>query len=89
LDKNVETFLKELSALSKRYGIEIAGCGCCGSPYLEDTNGKVLAEDLFFDLKTNDYDAIEVNEEARRHRRDLHNDNFHSAEFDNDAWDDD
>lgn len=30
-----EVFLKELTALSIKYGIVIEGCGCCGSPYLE------------------------------------------------------
>lgn len=36
-------FLIELSALSLKHGIEIGGCGCCGSPYLYqrelDVNG--------------------------------------------------
>ena len=40
-------FLAELSALTRKYGIEITGCGCCGSPYLISTD----TEDLF--CKTN------------------------------------
>jgi len=31
---NQELFLKELAALTARYGIGICGCGCCGSPWL-------------------------------------------------------
>lgn len=31
----VENFLKELSELTKKHKIAIAGCGCCGSPFLE------------------------------------------------------
>lgn len=27
-------FLRELSELTKKYKIAIAGCGCCGSPYI-------------------------------------------------------
>ena len=27
-------FLKELTELTKKYGIAIEGCGCCSSPYL-------------------------------------------------------
>lgn len=27
-------FLKELSKLSRKYGVVVQGCGCCGSPYL-------------------------------------------------------
>lgn len=29
-------FLMELTALTKKYDIAIKGCGCCGSPWLED-----------------------------------------------------
>lgn len=35
--QNKERFLKELTALTKRFDIRIAGCGCCGSPRLEET----------------------------------------------------
>lgn len=31
---NLNDFLKELAELSQKYDIYIAGCGCCGSPYL-------------------------------------------------------
>jgi hypothetical protein len=27
-----EAFLEELTALSKKHGLIISGCGCCGSP---------------------------------------------------------
>jgi len=29
-------FLADLSALTMKHGVVIAGCGCCGSPYLHD-----------------------------------------------------
>ena len=29
-------FLREMSALTRKHGVEIAGCGCCGSPFLVD-----------------------------------------------------
>lgn len=32
---DVTNFLVELGQLSQKYGVIIAGCGCCGSPYLE------------------------------------------------------
>lgn len=30
----VKEFLEELTNLTKKYGIVIEGCGCCGSPLL-------------------------------------------------------
>ena len=44
--KKYEQFLKELSELSKKHGVYIAGCGCCNSPYLtevelEDSDGEL------------------------------------------------
>lgn len=36
---NVKEFLKELTELCDKYNIYIKGCGCCGSPWLEDLNG--------------------------------------------------
>ena len=43
-------FLKELSILTQKYGIEIGGCGCCGSPWLWDNNaGKESAANLEYD----------------------------------------
>lgn len=36
--ENVAAFLKELTALTHKYGIKIDGCGCCGSPNLADTD---------------------------------------------------
>lgn len=29
-------FMRELSALTKKHGVVVSGCGCCGSPALED-----------------------------------------------------
>ena len=34
--KNKDRFLEELTALTKRFDIKIDGCGCCGSPFLEE-----------------------------------------------------
>lgn len=32
--EKVAVFLEELTALSRKHGIKISGCGCCGSPSL-------------------------------------------------------
>lgn len=41
MQKDIEGFLKDLSALSLKYNIIIGGCGCCGSPYLVDRNSQI------------------------------------------------
>lgn len=48
---DLQGFLTELGELSKRYGIVIGGCGCCGSPYLEymNENMKEIATDLSYE----------------------------------------
>lgn len=51
MSENISNFLVELSVLSKKHGIYISGCGCCGSPFLTDDDnydgeGEILAENL-------------------------------------------
>ena len=48
---DLQGFLTELGELSKRYGIVIGGCGCCGSPYLDYMDGdtRVTASDLAYE----------------------------------------
>ena len=41
MQKDIEGFLKDLSALSLKYDIIIGGCGCCGSPHLIDRNSQI------------------------------------------------
>ncbi|MBX5436754.1 MAG: hypothetical protein IRZ33_06000 [Alicyclobacillaceae bacterium] len=42
--EKLQAFLDELSELTKRYGLIIGGCGCCGSPYVygDDAGGDHL-----------------------------------------------
>ena len=46
MESKLDKFLEELSALTKKYGIEIGGCGCCGSPWVtsDDRDGGVRLE---------------------------------------------
>lgn len=44
-ESNLNDFLKELAELSQKYDIYIAGCGCCGSPYLYSLKGGRLDEE--------------------------------------------
>lgn len=45
-EEKLEAFLKDLTALSEAYDLWIGGCGCCGSPYIMNGDGKTIAEDL-------------------------------------------
>lgn len=60
----MEEFLEELTELSKKYGIGIGGCGCCGSPFLYDLNSGVMIGtelDLGEDLESYEVDIVTTN----------------------------
>lgn len=38
---NMRNFLDGLTKLTMETGIMIAGCGCCGSPYLSEASGYI------------------------------------------------
>jgi len=46
--ETLDAFLTELTALSRKYNIEIGGCGCCQSPWLApvDCTDRVYTADL-------------------------------------------
>lgn len=52
----VKEFLEELTSLTKKYGIVVEGCGCCGSPFLykkegiEDSEHYVIYEESLTEL---------------------------------------
>ena len=55
MKSKLDKFLEELSVLTKKYGIEIGGCGCCGSPYLVDRHeGTDLCYNIFEEAYTVD-----------------------------------
>lgn len=41
---NERNFIIELEQLSRKYKLQIAGCGCCGSPSIEAIEDVDLAE---------------------------------------------
>ncbi len=43
-----DKFLEELSELSNKYGFVICGCGCCGSPWIDEIDGDFSADELGF-----------------------------------------
>lgn len=58
-DADIIMFKSRLNELTKQYGIEIWGCGCCGSPALMDlSNGKFVAYEMNWneDKKEYEYD---------------------------------
>jgi len=38
-EKTLKEFLEGLAELTKKKGVAIGGCGCCGSPYLYIVDG--------------------------------------------------
>ena len=54
----LEEFLKELAQLTQKYGLAIKGCGCCGSPWIDDFKGEIDAEDLGYCKETQKYDVF-------------------------------
>ena len=65
--ERLEIFLKELAELTKKYNIAIRGCGCCGSPYIDDFEKEFDGENLYFDKEKQIYELenITKNDEVR------------------------
>ena len=54
-------FLTELSELTKKYGITINGCGCCGSPWCSQLENGTLIGGLLHWNEENQKYAIDSN----------------------------
>lgn len=39
-----KAFLAELEVLSRKYGVIVGGCGCCGSPWVGEAKESKLGE---------------------------------------------
>lgn len=46
MTERITKFLHELTLLCDKYGIFIKGCGCCGSPWLDDIKDCKLYDNL-------------------------------------------
>ena len=53
----LEEFLKELSELTQKHGFYIYGCGCCGSPWINDRKNEVDADDLYYNDEKQKYEV--------------------------------
>lgn len=53
--KKLEKFLKGLAKLTKKYGLEICGCGCCRSPWIADKDYNRYMENLTYDSEKQIY----------------------------------
>lgn len=53
----LEKFLQELSVLTQKHGFSIAGCGCCGSPWIVDFQSEFVAENLGYNQEKQKYEV--------------------------------
>ena len=61
--QNMQNFLDDLAEITKKYGIKICGCGCCGSPWLRDmTQNRDIADQLTYDEQLERYEVIKDEE---------------------------
>ena len=58
--ERLEFFLKGLAELTKKYNIEIRGCGCCGSPYINDFQEEFDGDNLCFDKEKQIYELDNI-----------------------------
>lgn len=64
--RNLKEYLDELSALTQKYGLEIGGCGCCGSPWVEEIVGDGTADGLTYNRETKKYTVCHFTEDAKQ-----------------------
>ena len=60
-NNQIQCFLSELAQLTKKYNIEICGCGCCGSPYIKAING------YNFEKEKEDWEYLTYSEEQEKY----------------------
>ena len=42
-EETIEAFLRDLTELTRKHRVTIAGCGCCGSPFLYEISDQQVA----------------------------------------------
>lgn len=53
--EKLNSFMDELTEISKKYKLYIDGCGCCGSPFIIDGKANVLEYEIGFIKSKNRY----------------------------------
>ena len=76
-EQQIDDFMGDLMDLCRKHGVTIAGCGCCGSPFVHSSDqspkcGPMILEELFAtsDLVT----AKDESQYYRASRKDSPND---------------
>lgn len=54
--ENKTEFLQKLKQLTLKYGIIVDGCGCCGSPFLNEIDSKSQSD--YFYRCEDEYDIV-------------------------------
>lgn len=68
--ERLNAFLKELGELTKKYKIEIGGCGCCGSPWLLDKEEYKEVENAGYDINYTITDSLSYEDDTSSYETD-------------------
>lgn len=53
-------FINGLNDLTRKTGVTIAGCGCCGSPYLYSTKEGIEGYSYHYEIKRQEEDVENI-----------------------------
>lgn len=67
-EEQIRLFLEDLSKLTRKHGIKIGGCGCCGSPFLIELDDVARSEAYSYRIKDDEDLKWEPKEEANARR---------------------
>lgn len=65
MNEKVREFLRELEDLTHKYGLEIGGCHCCGSPWIKEIDIKTIIGNKNYYISENNDQLIFTDKEDK------------------------